>query len=702
MPAFDRLHPAVQHQVVNALGWTTLRPVQELAIDGALAGENLLILAPTAGGKTEAAFFPLISEALARPWHGLAVLYVSPIKALLNNQQERLERYYGLVGRAAAAWHGDVPTARKRRMLADPPDCLLTTPESLEVLLVSTSVNHARFFANVQAVVVDEVHAFARDDRGWHLLALLERIGRLAGRDIQRIGLSATVGNEEDLLAWLSAGSARARRVIRPPREPEPAPEVQLDYVGNIDNAATVIAALHRGEKRLVFCDSRARVERLAAELRMRRVETFVSHSSLGLDERQQAERAFAQGRDCVIVATSALELGIDVGDLDRVIQIDAPPAVSSFLQRMGRTGRRRGTTRNCLFLATSDESLLRAAGLIALWESGYVEPAVAPPRPLHILAQQLLALALQERGIGRSEWFNWVRGVPAFAALDRTEVESLVNWMLAQEIVWDEQGVLWLGREGQDSFGRKNFLDLISVFTSPPLFTVKHGGREVGYVDESTFLAKRDDGPPVLLLAGRAWRVSHLDWKRRLAYVEPAEDVGRSRWRGEGQFLSQALCGAIRHVLASEAVSDRWSRRACTQVTAIRDEFAWLREDDANVLIEQGGKRVWWTFGGGRANAALGEELGRLLEVKVSADNFCLQIAAGADQEAVNRAISDIRGIAPAEIVPTVSEAALDGLKFSTCLPPAVAIGVVRRRLADEPGVARVLGRRTRVVTEA
>jgi ATP-dependent Lhr-like helicase len=199
MAALDRLHSALVHQVVNALGWRSLHPVQELAIEAAEEGANLLILAPTAGGKTEAAFFPLISRALAEPWDGRAVLYVSPIKALLNNQHERLERYYGLVGRGAAVWHGDVPAALKRRLLEDPPDCLLTTPESLEGMLVSGSVRHDRLFAGVRAVVVDEVHAFARDDRGWHLLALLQRIGRLAGRDLQRIGLSATVGNEAEL-----------------------------------------------------------------------------------------------------------------------------------------------------------------------------------------------------------------------------------------------------------------------------------------------------------------------------------------------------------------------------------------------------------------------------------------------------------------------------------------------------------------------
>src|SRR5690242_3926588 len=200
MSAFDRLHPALQHQVVNALGWQSLRPVQELAIEAALEGANLLVLAPTAGGKTEAAFFPMISRALAGPWDGLAVLYVSPIKALLNNQHERLERYYGMVGRRADVWHGDVTAGRKRRLAADPPDCLLTTPESLEVMLTSGGVRHERLFAGLRALVVDEAHAFAADDRGWHLLALLQRLRRLAGRDVQRLGLSATVGNPGDLL----------------------------------------------------------------------------------------------------------------------------------------------------------------------------------------------------------------------------------------------------------------------------------------------------------------------------------------------------------------------------------------------------------------------------------------------------------------------------------------------------------------------
>src|SRR5439155_10576091 len=159
----------------------------------------------------------------------------------------------------------------------------------------------------------------------------------------------------------------------------------------SLSNAATVISRLHRGEKRLVFVDSRARAEEIGAELKKLGVTTFVTHSSLSQDQRKQAEHAFANREDCVIVATSVLELGVDVGDLDRVIQIDAPSTVSSFLQRMGRTGRRAGTRRNCLFLATHDFGLLQAAALVGMWSQGFIEEVVPPAIPYHVFVQQFL-----------------------------------------------------------------------------------------------------------------------------------------------------------------------------------------------------------------------------------------------------------------------------------------------------------------------
>ncbi|MGH9335897.1 MAG: DEAD/DEAH box helicase, partial [Vicinamibacteria bacterium] len=496
---FGRLHPAVQHHVVNSLGWRALLPLQEAAIDPLMDGSHALLLAPTAGGKTEAAIFPILSRMLEEDWRGLSVLYICPIRALLNNLEVRLHQCCDLLGRGAALWHGDVRQSDKARFLSEPLDLLLTTPESLEVMLVSRRIDHRAVFADVQVVVVDELHAFAGDDRGWHLLSVLQRIQRIAGRTFQRVGLSATVGNPDELIRWLVAGDRGPRQVLAPPAEGLSSPELALDYVGTLTNAARVISHLHQGEKRLVFCDSRARVEELASELRRLEVDTYVSHSSLSLDERRRAEGAFAQGYNCVIVATSTLELGIDVGDLDRVIQIDAPWTVSAFLQRLGRTGRRSGTVRNCLFLATKPDALLRAAAILELASRGYCEPVVPPSLPYHVLAPQILALALQEEGIGRADWRKWLQGVPAFDAMPSGELDRIVNHMLSESLLFDDEGILGIGTEGEKSYGHKNFLELFSVFTTPPLFRVFHGRTPLGEVDAMSFQV-RTEGRPVLI----------------------------------------------------------------------------------------------------------------------------------------------------------------------------------------------------------
>lgn len=692
MNAFDRLHPALQHHIVNSLGWRELREVQSLSIEAYLDGNNMVVLAPTAGGKTESAFFPVISQMLEESWEGLSVLYVSPIKALLNNQEQRLHKYMQLVGRRAALWHGDTPQGDRKRILAEPPDCLLTTPESLEVMLVSSKIDHHHFFANMKVVVIDELHAFASDDRGWHLLSVFARIGKLAGHDLQRIGLSATVGNPEQMLEWLSSGSKRPQKVVWPQGSSDEQPDVQLDFVGSLANAAKVISLLHRGEKRLVFCDSRSRVEQLAVSLRGYGVDTFVSHSSLGVDERRQAEEAFSQRQNCVIVATSSLELGLDVGDLDRVIQIDAPGTVSSFLQRMGRTGRRANTTRNCLFLATSDEGLLRAAALIELWRSGYVEPVKAPPRPCHILAQQLMALILQERGIGRSQWFSWVETVPAFADMPAERVIELLEYMIAKLILWSDDGIISFAPEGESTFGRRNFMDILSVFTSPPLFRVLSGQKELGYVHESTFYRKDDSGPTILALAGRSWKVANLDWKRRIAYVEPSDQKGKSRWLGEGQMLAHAVCQSIRRILSSDDHDPAWSKRAVAQFEEIRNEFPWIYADATSLVNQPNGELRWWTFAGGVANTLLADAMKPHCDVK--GDNLSLVFPKATTLDEISGHINEID---PQSIRPIPNIEAMDNLKFSECLSSDLAVEVFTSRFNDPDAVQQALEERRR-----
>ena len=691
--SFDRLHPAIQHHIVNSLGWRSLRPLQERAIEPLIEGTHALLLGPTAGGKTEAAVFPLLSRMLTEHWFGLSLLYVCPLRALLNNLECRLHRYASYGGRRAAMWHGDVGHSARRAILADPPDVLLTTPESLEVMLVTPRVEHQTLFSGIQAVVIDEVHAFAGDDRGWHLLAILERIMRLAGRDIQRVGLSATVGNPDELLEWQAGSSKGPRQVVSAPQAASREADVQLDYVGSTENAATIIERLHQGEKRLVFCDSRARVEELAAGLVRRNVNTCVSHSSLSVDQRRCAEEAFASASDCVIVATSTLELGIDVGDLNRVIQIDAPMSVASFLQRLGRTGRRDGATANCLFLATTPDSFVRAAGLTRLWKDHFVEPIMPPPAPLHLLAQQILALSLQESGIGVADWNGWVGGMPGFRRIPPADVDAMLSYMAERELLWNDHGILSVGRESEQTFGRRHFLDLLSSFTTEPLFSVKHGKLDIGKVHQSSFAVK-EDHPPVLLLAGLSWVVTYIDWDARVAFVEPTTLEGKSRWLGSGQALRYSLCQAIQRVLAGEELGATLSKRGEEQLTQTRSEFPWLTPESTHLVRSSNDRLLWWTFAGLFANSAIAEAI-RDRNVRVGkVDNFVIALDADAPRERLDTALEEVRALDGTRLRTPVSDRAVSELKFSECLPSALARKVLSERMTDTSGVQATLQR--------
>ncbi|MGW0665466.1 DEAD/DEAH box helicase [Streptomyces sp. NPDC002746] len=696
----DLLHPGIVHHVVNTLGWPGLRPLQEEATQPLVGGSDALLLAPTAGGKTEAACFPLLSRMAHENWTGTSVLYVCPLKALLNNLLPRLETYTSWLGRTAALWHGDVSQTRRKRILRERPDVLLTTPESLEAMLVSANVDHRTFFSGLRTIVVDEVHAFAGDDRGWHLLAVLERLERVAGRPVQRVGLSATVGNPEQLLTWLRGSRGGSKegnpRVVAPhlharassaPQSPPPG-DVQLDYVGSLANAATVIAALHRGEKRLVFCESRKQVEELGQALRAKGVVAFLSHASLSADERRRAEDAFAEARDCVIVSTSTLELGIDVGDLDRVIQIDAPGTVASFLQRLGRTGRRPDATRNCLFLALDDAGLLSAAALLLLWSRGWVEPVVPPPEPRHIVAQQVLALCLQEHRVGDRMWQDWWGGLGPFGR----SAEPLVRHLIAEGFLNRDSGMLFIGPEAERRFGYRHFMDLTAVFTAAPEFAVLSGRTEIGTTDPA-LLTEQISGPRRLLLAGRSWQVTYIDWSRRRCFVELVDGGGKARWGGLGQSRSgsYALTRAVREVLLGESPPVGFTRRADSALDQIREKGAELVHLDASVIL-RGGRDTnvrWWTWAGSKANATLAASLGPAADPLQRPTDAYVRLREDITPQEWKQAKSDA---AEQLCLPSVDPRALNGLKFSVALPKRLAEATLAARVTDLDGAAEAL----------
>jgi ATP-dependent Lhr-like helicase len=703
MSNLARLHPHLQHAIVHDLGWRELRPVQDLTIAAVLDGCNTVVLAPTAGGKTEAAIFPVLSGILSDGSRPVCALYVCPIRALLNNQEARLAAYARMVGLEVFKWHGDVSDARKASFRQSPAHILMTTPESLEVMMVSARTDVRALFPELSAVIIDEVHAFAADDRGAHLASLLERLSALTGRDIQRIGLSATVGNPEVIGRWLQGSSKRPFRLVDPPR-PKAERDLRVGRCKDMEDAAFRIAAAARGRKSLVFVESRAKAEKVAHALEGRGVEVFIHHSAVSRADRALAEEQFARGENTAIVCTSTMELGIDVGDLDQVLQVDAPASVASFLQRLGRTGRRAGSRANCRFFCLSAESLLQTVALLRLAEAGWVEDVTPPSRAMHVLAHQVMALVLQEGGLSRHRVGGWLGAAYPFAGMRELEVQGLIDTMVARDILYEADGTLSLGRQGEERYGRKNFFELYAVFTAPPMLKVMFGKEDVGQI-QAMFVAMHDPahGPLTFRLAGRAWEVGLVEYGRGVVHVRVADRGRVPTWLGVPGVLSAALCGAIRETLRSRGAEGAWlEEEAAGELAEMRASYGDLLEGDEAPLEEQPEGVTWHTFAGGAVNRLLAAGLEKLTQARWVAGNLSIR----------NRSLSltaaraGVRGLPRVDwhalAEETARELARGTLsKFQPCLPEAAETQLLSERLLDVGGTLRFLQARQAVLSD-
>lgn len=694
MAGLERLHPHLQHAIIHDLGWRSLRPVQELTIDAVLDGCNAVVLAPTAGGKTEASIFPILSRVLTEHLTPVSALYVCPIRALLNNQEARLEGYTRMVGLEVFKWHGDVSDSRKKRFRESPAHILMTTPESLEVMMISERTDAKALFAGLSAVIIDEVHAFAADDRGAHLASLLERLVAMTDRDIQRIGLSATVGNPQVIGEWLQGSSKRPFRLVDPPKA-KAQRDLRLDLCADIGEAAIAIGQVARGKKSLVFVESRSKAEKVAHALAGTGVEVFIHHSSVSRADRALAEEQFAKGHNTAIVCTSTMELGIDVGDLDQVIQVDAPASVASFLQRLGRTGRRANARANCTFFCLSAESLLQSVALLRLAEAGWVEDVKPAAHAMHVLAHQVMALILQEGGISRHKLMPWVEAAYPFSSVRPERVRELIDTMLAREILYEADGLLSLGQRGEKLYGRKNFFELYAVFTAPPVMRVQHGKEDVGYI-QALFVSMHDasKGPLCFRLSGRAWEVGQIDYGKGVLHVHPADQGRVPSWVGMPGVLSNSLCYAMLDVLLHEAQEGAWlSKPAAAELAVMRDSYDGLLEEGTAPLEDHPDGVQWHTFAGGAVNRLLAAGLEQKSGKKWVAGNLsirCKDIAFAAASDAVRSLASLNWEHVAANAAREMARGMLS--KFQPCLPEEAEDRLLSERLLDQAGTLRFL----------
>ena len=578
-------------EYIYSHGWTELREIQLDAARVIFETENnLLLSSSTASGKTEAAFFPIISDIVESPpeRESVTVLYIAPLKSLINDQFFRLEELLDMTGIPLTHWHGDVGASHKSKLLKNPSGILQITPESLESMIINRSNDIPRIFSSLRYVVIDEIHALIGQDRGSQIICLLSRLSRLIGYCPRRIGLSATLGSLDVAANWLGAGTNRHTEAPVPPKSPlkwrlglehfyiqnpsenqTPAPENSTapaeDRGGRakLDPGYEFLYDAVYGKKALVFSNSREETEYVTATLRQiarcrKDDDVFlIHHGNLSASLREDAE---AKMKDeavtrAVTCATVTMELGIDIGRLERVAQIGAPTTVAGFLQRLGRSGRR-GTPPEMIMVYREETplpnaplpeiipwDLLRGIAIIDLYSTErFIEPPRTKKMPLSLAFQQTLSTLVACGELKPKELAERVLSLPPLSALSREDYRELLLSMINQDYIemTEERGLI-VGLAGERIV---NSFKFYAVFKDSEDFTVRCDSEEIGTITTP---------PPVgdrFALAGRVWEVREVDVPRKLIFVKAVEGKMEVSWPGDSGEIHTKLLLAMRDVL--------------------------------------------------------------------------------------------------------------------------------------------------------
>lgn len=623
--AFERLAQPIQRWIWQEK-WQKLRDVQEKAIPAILSEGDVVIAARTAAGKTEAAMLPLLTRVVAKQNHdGFAVLYVSPLKALINDQHRRLESLCDTCDIGLHKWHGDVSADAKARARKNPGGIVLITPESLEALLVRRGREVRFLFSALEAVVIDELHAFIGTERGMQLQSILNRIEVECGRErIDRIGLSATLGDMGLAAEALRPGGGASvflvngndegnglRLQIRGYLENEERSDDNAELLENGAEDAERHGVPHRvaddlfrflrGKRNLLFAGSRQRVELYADRLRTMCEdgnlpnEFFPHHGSLSRGEREDLEiRLRDDPRPTTAVATTTLELGIDIGDVESVAQIGPGFAVSSLRQRLGRSGRRAGNPAIMrLFVIERNPGrgqhpldrlnlgLVQSIAMIECLKDGWCEPPAISGLHLSTLLHQILALILQKSGVSPQAAYRILCERGPFRTIDRTLFTDLLRCMASSENKLIEQspdGLLMIGENGEKITESHEFYP---VFATEREYRIMHEARVLGNYPLDSAIKNGE----TLIFAGRRWLVLTVDDATRVISVRPSKGGRPPRFSGSGGNVHDYVVNKMREILSTENTYPYIDRVAGELLSSARQVFRELELDRRHIV---------------------------------------------------------------------------------------------------------------------
>ncbi|RUR90067.1 DEAD/DEAH box helicase [Pectobacterium polaris] len=568
--AYDSLDPRVRKWVYKQ-GWSTLRPLQESAIPVVLArDQDVLISAGTAAGKTEAFFLPACS-AIADITGGFGIIYISPLKALINDQYRRLESLGEVLDMPVTPWHGDVPQSKKKKIRTDPAGILLITPESLESLLINSSGWIKQAFSPVAYIVIDEFHAFIGTERGMQLLSLLNRIDHVLGRHanpVPRVALSATLGELDKVPELLRPDQRLPCEIVT---DSNSTATLQVQVKGYLipvtekgeepqssteKHVCADIFRLCRGDSHLVFANSRKRTESIAATLsdmceeNVVPNEFFPHHGSLSRELRETLEARLQQGNlPTTAVCTMTLELGIDIGKVQSVIQVTPPHSVSSLRQRMGRSGRRDSPSVLRMLIseqelsATSDMvdrlrlQLVQSMAMIRLMiTKRWFEPADASQMHYSTLVHQILAITAQWGGVRADQLWSQLCQTGPFRNIDLTDFKTLLRHMGEYGLLTQlASGEMVIGAEGEKLTNHYTFY---AVFNTPEEFRIVTGSQTLGTVPVDSPLLPDQH----IIFGGRRWKVTEIEVEKKVIYVEATKGGQPPQFSGGGMSVHDVV----------------------------------------------------------------------------------------------------------------------------------------------------------------
>lgn len=638
--AFSLLHPDLQ-KMLYKMKWTQLRPIQVDTIHSVFYSEkNLIISAHTAGGKTEAAFLPILSIIIENKTDGLGALYVGPLKALINDQFERLENLCELARIPVFKWHGDVPSNQKKNFLKKPSGVLLITPESIESIFINHPTDVQKLFGNLSFIVIDELHSFIGTERGAHLKSLIARISSHTSKTIRIIALSATLGDYESAKKWLSPKNSDSIDIIVNSSEKkeikflikgylcEKGHDEQNDESSCLELLSRDLVHYFYGKTALLFINSRVMLE-YYTDYFHRYLENkglmnlfMIHHGSLSKEEREETERELKSGRPIAAFCSSTLELGIDVGDVSRVGQIGAPWSVSSLIQRLGRSGRKENDPSVMIVFikeakiedSSIDErlypTLLKTVAMSELMIERWCEPPKEGLIHYSTFIHQILSVITERGGVYANNLFDeLVRNGPfnSISQLDFIELlRTLKNYDLIDQ---NPQGLIFLGLKGETIVRNYEFY---SVFSTPREMNVIHKGKKIG----SVMSVPNIDTDRFLILAGKRWKIITADFKRGEIIVEPSKGGALPVFFGGCEpDIHQKVCEKMLQILVSGKIPeylDETAKEMLVYAQCTAKHAGLLKEN----IIQIGNDTYWFTWTGSakhRTIMALGQFFGGL-----------------------------------------------------------------------------------------